>query len=343
MPPDPPTPSPLDRAREIVAKGLSNLVPDKEAWQFGKLWCFTPDERKQLEVVRDRVSSYLQLADHKRPLCIAVFGPPGSGKSSGVKAIRRQLVDDKGPSLGWVELNLTQFESPQDIAGAVATAAAVLKGTDAVPFVLFDEFDAAMRGTPLGWLSWFLAPMQDGKFMVGGAPFELARAVYVFAGGTAATMEEFSARDRDAFRLAKGPDFVSRLHSYIEVRGPNDAEGREFRRSAALIFALNALVERTGKKYTLDDALVDELVNAGRYRHGQRSVEAVITMTAEDKDPSAPLRRADASHSRSARDCGHGARAFGPRGHGVRPKSGASLSDALAERRPVPSARRFIG
>jgi hypothetical protein len=51
------------------------FVPDKEAWQFGKLWCLTPDDRKQLEVVRDRVSSYLQ----KRPLCIAVFGPPGSG------------------------------------------------------------------------------------------------------------------------------------------------------------------------------------------------------------------------------------------------------------------------
>jgi hypothetical protein len=55
MPPDLPTPSRLDRAREIVAKGLSELKP-KEAWQFGKLWSFTPEEHERLEVVRDRVT-----------------------------------------------------------------------------------------------------------------------------------------------------------------------------------------------------------------------------------------------------------------------------------------------
>ena len=243
MPLDRPTPSPMDRARAIVADGLSALVAGTEAWPFGKLWSFTRAEHKRLEVVRDRVTSYLALADYKRPLCIAVFGPPGSGKSTGVKAIRKQLVDEKGASLGWAELNLTQFEQPQDIARAVVCAAE--STGDSVPFIFFDEFDAAMGGAPLGWLAWFLAPMQDGKFMVDGKPYDMAKAVYVFAGGTATTMAEFGARDRDAFRLAKGPDFISRLHSYIDVRGPNDPTNRELRRGAALRFALEAVKERT--------------------------------------------------------------------------------------------------
>jgi hypothetical protein len=49
--------------------------------------------------------------------------------------------------------------------------------------------------------------------------------------------------------------------------------------------------ERTGKTYTLDDAFLADLVNAGRYRHGQRSIEAVITMMAEKAAASTPLGR----------------------------------------------------
>ena len=278
-----------DRAREIVAKGPSALssLSGTEAWPFGKLWSFSREEHERLEVVRDRIAKYLDFADHKRPLCIAVFGPPGSGKSTGVREIFQQLVDG-GASLGWAELNLTQFNSTRGLARAVSTAVEAVRNSGAsVPFIFFDEFDAALSGAPMGWLSWFLAPMQDGKFMMEGRPFEVAKAVYVFAGGTAATMEEFGARDRDAFRLAKGPDFVSRLQSYIDIRGPNDPRARELRRGMALQFALNSAVKRTGRALRLDDAFLGELVNAGRYRHGQRSVEAVITMVAERAAPSA--------------------------------------------------------
>ncbi len=291
MPPVPPASPSLDRARKIVAKGLCELKRDVEVWPFGKdgnVLCFTTDEREQLKIVRDRVSSYLRLVNHKRPLCIAVLGPPGSGKSTGVGAICEEL----GAPLKWDELNLTQFESPGDLARAVAASVErITSDGSSVPFILFDEFDTAMNGAPLGWLSWFLAPMQDGKFMADGKPVKAAKAVYVFAGGTAATVEEFGARNRDAFRLAKGPDFVSRLHSYIEVRGPNDSEGLVIRRSAALRFALGKVAERTGKKFKLDGPVVDRLVSAGRYRHGQRSVEAVITMMAERTAPSVNLGR----------------------------------------------------
>ena len=45
---------------------------------------------------------------------------------------------------------------------------------------------------PYGWLAWFLAPMQDGKFLHNGDIIPLRRAVYFFAGGTAATTQQFS-------------------------------------------------------------------------------------------------------------------------------------------------------
>jgi hypothetical protein len=281
-----------DRARDIVTNGPSALKAGIEAWQFGKLWSLSKEEHQKLEIVRDLIKTYLDFSDHKRPLCIAVFGPPGSGKSTAVKAIFEQL-NKKVASLARIEFNLTQLTSTEDLAEAVATAVTVLKSVpDSTPFIFFDEFDAMLRGAPLGWLSWFLAPMQDGRFILGGNPFELAKAVYVFAGGTAATMEEFGTRDDDAFRLAKGPDFVSRLQTSIDVRGPNDTNARELRRGMALRFALEAAGNRTGKPRQLEPAFVDELANVGRYRHGQRSVEAVITMMAEPPIPGArSLRR----------------------------------------------------
>jgi hypothetical protein len=106
-----------------------------------------------------------------------------------------------------------------------------------VPLVFFDEFDAPLNGTALGWLNWFLAPMHDGTFDAGG-PRILRRAIYVFAGGTAATYGEFSGRRDKAFVAAKGPDFVSRLRGYLDVRGPNEPERRTLRRAAILCTAL---------------------------------------------------------------------------------------------------------
>ena len=287
-------PATSDRVREIVAKGHSYLtsLSGTEAWQFGNLWSFSREEYNGLNAGRDRIMKYLDFADHKRPLCIAVFGPPGSGKSTGVKEIFGQLTKGSPASLGWAELNLTQFNSTREIARAVVAAVEDLKGKGAsVPFIFFDEFDASLGGAPLGWLSWFLAPMQDGKFIADGKPFELAKAVYVFAGGTAAKMEEFGDRNRDAFRLAKGPDFVSRLQTYIDVRGPNDLTAQDLRRGMALRFAVEMVAKRTGKTLAVDDAFLGELVNAGRYRYGQRSVEAVITMMAERAASSAKLGR----------------------------------------------------
>src|SRR5665647_388575 len=114
-----------------------------------------------------------------------------------------------------LEYNLSQFESATDLPPAFHEVRdAVLE--QQLPLVFWDEFDTPLEGRPLGWLRHFLAPMQDGQFREGPAFHPLGPAVFVFAGGTAATLDEFSggAAVPDP-REAKLPDFVSRLRGYV--------------------------------------------------------------------------------------------------------------------------------
>jgi len=91
-----------------------------------------------------------------------------------------------------------------------------------IPLVFWDEFDSGQ----LVWLKEFLAPVQDAEYRAGSVVHPFGKVIFVFAGGTCTTFQEF---DRSAvagatgeqFRLAKGPDFVSRLRGYVNIKGPN--------------------------------------------------------------------------------------------------------------------------
>ena len=63
-----------------------------------------------------------------------------------------------------------------------------------IPLVFWDEFDTSLDQTPLGWLRYFLAPMQDGSFLEGQVTHPIGRAIFVFAGGTCNRMEEFGTK-----------------------------------------------------------------------------------------------------------------------------------------------------
>lgn len=175
-------------------------------------------------------------------------------------------------------VNLTQVSSSIDLGRVIARIAGE-QDEDTVPIIFFDEFDAPGNGAPYGWLQWFLAPMHDGEFLHEGAAIRLRRAVYVFAGGTADTMSDFcNPRSVLAFRAAKGPDFISRLRGYLDVQGPN-SEPRALRRA---IILRNELQDRTTrgnhKAITPDKDLLEALLKVGRYRHGARSIAAIIEL-----------------------------------------------------------------
>jgi hypothetical protein len=270
---------------------------------FGELTLIERDETESLRGIRNLLELYHRNAhaDDKQarattPISIAVFGPPGSGKSFAVKQIARAIGTDKISPI--LEFNVTQFRGINDLHEAFRTVQRERERTPhKTPLVFFDEFDCAWENSELGWLKFFLAPMQDGLFENGGNL--IGPTIFVFAGGVYPTFERFdpttdSAFDnrRDSpeyeqrvkvFTTQKGPDFTSRLRGHIDIPAINDAPGRikHFIRRA---IQLRGVLDRAGHldKSTgmamIDDSIVYAMLTADRYRHGVRSMRAIVEM-----------------------------------------------------------------
>lgn len=281
--------SELDLAVDVALgrKGaVDQLDTHPDVHKFGdEMRVFSQSELDQLRSLQALVVQYVQQIVPARPLCLAVFGPPGSGKSYSVKQIRKVAAGKVAGSetqLPMTTVNLTQISDPTSISAVLARVAGE-QDDKTVPIIFFDEFDTARDGSPLGWLSWFLAPMHDGEFIHSDALVRLKRVVYVFAGGTASTMEEFSNRPLSSdLRAAKLPDFVSRLRAYLDVRGPNSPP-RSLRRAVLLRKELSDKAKRVDAKVQTSDDVLRSLLQAGRYRHGARSVSAVVELCDVDR------------------------------------------------------------
>jgi hypothetical protein len=164
-----------------------------------------------------------------------------------------------------------------------------------IPLVFWDEFDTPLDGEPLGWLRYFLAPMQDGAFRQGQVTHPIGRALFVFAGGTAASIAGFG-RDLTAeqLRAAKQPDFASRLRGYHDVLGPDPhpsagapAHDRFYRLRRGIM--LQSMLRRKAPQLirgadgqetlSLDQGVMQAFLEVPGYRHGARSMEAIIDMS----------------------------------------------------------------
>jgi hypothetical protein len=163
-----------------------------------------------------------------------------------------------------------------------------------MPLVFWDEFDTSLNQQELGWLAHFLAPMQDGAFQQGQITHAIGRAIFVFAGGTKETIEGFDrGPDDPVFRNAKGPDFVSRLKGFVNILGPNPHGGDQagdpyyivrraillrsiLYRDAGHLFRKGA----AGERLNIDSGVLRALLRTRNYKHGVRSIESVIAMSA---------------------------------------------------------------
>lgn len=271
-------------SESIVLQGTKNTLKNVPIGKFGKLVTVDRQEIESLRSIQSLIGEYCN-RHQERPVSIAVFGPPGSGKSFAVKQIAKVANPDKIADK-ILTFNLSQFNTPIELIDAFHQIRDVgLSGK--IPLVFWDEFDTKLDGKILGWLRFFLAPMQDGEFQQGQLTHPIGRAIFVFAGGTAHSIETFEKQEE--LKEAKGPDFLSRLKGYLNVLGPNpqnaDKKGDPFYivRRALL---LRSIFERETpqllnekKLLQIDTGILRAFLQIDEYLHGARSMEAFVAMS----------------------------------------------------------------
>jgi hypothetical protein len=302
-------------ARRLALMGLGALR-DVPYQRFGKLDTMDRAEIEALRNLRQLVDDYEKSGKQEKPLSLAVFGPPGSGKSFGIKQIAKEILGKDNKPL---EFNLSQFSDPRDLIGALHQVRdKVLSGV--TPLVFWDEFDS--RGYM--WLQYLLAPMQDGNFQEGQITHPIGKCIFVFAGATSWDHENFgpSEDDREAyekFKLLKGPDFMSRLSGYLNVLGPNprcalvevkdededkDKDKKNDRkewtpqpedicfpvRRAILLRGMLRL--KDDERLIMDQGLLSSFLEITKFKHGARSLEKILEQI-KQRGRKGELRRSD--------------------------------------------------
>ena len=276
----------------IVKEGETAALNNVPIGNFGLLKSVDRNEIESFHSIKNLMREYIESDSYTRPLSIAVFGSPGSGKSFGITEIAKSIASGR---IEILKFNLSQFDSKSDLISAFHKVRDLaLEGK--IPLVFFDEFDSDFNGK-LGWLKYFLEPMQDGKFMERETMHPIGRSIFVFAGGINNTFERFSGDGADdaatmnpeearAYKDAKGPDFTSRLRGYVNIRGPNQRGSDDtvflIRRAMLLRSLLEQKVDNlfdSRKHLRIDDGVLRALINVKSYKHGTRSIEAIIEMS----------------------------------------------------------------
>ena len=279
-------------AYDIVKNGIKNALKFIPIAQFGKLTTVDKTEIESYRSIKNLMLEYISTKNTVRPLSIAVFGTPGSGKSFGILEVANSIAPTLIKKL---DFNLSQFRTPLDLINSFHKVRdIVLEGK--IPLIFFDEFDSALEGK-LGWLKYFLAPMQDGVFREGDSIHPIGKAIFVFAGGTSSTFKEFCGEDFEneneqkqfliGFKGAKGPDFVSRLRGYVNILGPNQTNEKWdqlfiIRRAMLLRSLLERKVSHLindNEEAQIDDGVLRALLKIRRYKHESRSMEAILEMS----------------------------------------------------------------
>ena len=270
----------LGCARGIACKGPAKSLPDVPLSVIGDWRSADRHEIEGVRSVQNALRAYLDAKRFDTPLAVAVFGPPGAGKSFAIKQIALGLGLDKEALLTF---NLSQFESPEELAAAFHQIRDLqLKGK--TPVVFWDEFDCPCQKVALGWLRYFLAPIQDGVFVDRGVPHPTGGGIYVFAGGTRHRFADFTGIDQPGDVEAKKPDFISRLRAYIDVKGPNgdpnivEDDLYVVRRA----FLLNSFLQRLapqldhGQGFRVGEGVLNALLRTTFYQHGARSMGNLV-------------------------------------------------------------------
>jgi hypothetical protein len=277
-------------AAKIVQQDIDHLLDEVPITRLGKLVLIDRQEIEALRSIRSLIEEY-QRRSIQQPLSIAVFGPPGSGKSFYVKQVAGDVLKNKGEPLTF---NLSQFDHPEDLLGAFHQVRdEAIRGR--LPLVFWDEFDTSLgsNGSKLGWLRYFLAPMQDGTFQQGDITHPIGRCIFVFAGATSERMDELGNKlSKNERSAAKVPDFLSRLKGYLNILGPNPIGNDRKRDPAYLVrraLLLRVMLKQSAPELfqkvnsietlNIQPGVMNAFLGTISYRHGARSIESIINMS----------------------------------------------------------------
>jgi hypothetical protein len=268
----------VSKAAYHYVKSKKSVLLQSPVAEFGKLRTVDRKEIETFHNSRNLILEYLSKKNIKEPLSIAVFGPPGSGKSFGVTQIAKTISDDIEP----IKFNLSQFQSISDLFSAFHIIQSTSL-TGKTPLVFFDEFDSDLDSVPYGWLKYFLSPMNDGSFKQGEIIHPIGKCIFVFAGGRNKTFEEFD-DDKDKDKV-KGEDFISRLRGYIDIAGIDKKQDHDSLYMIRRAMVLRSILERKakniflGSEANIDPSVLNALIKVPKYKHGARSMEAIIEMS----------------------------------------------------------------
>ncbi len=284
--------------------------------KYGNLVAVGQRDIENFNNIRNLIRQHLENTEKNRkfstPVSIAVFGAPGNGKSFAIT----EIAEDLGSNFEVRTYNLSEFESRSDLEQAFVEIASI-SAQKKIPLVFFDEFDSSRNDKPFGWLKYFLAPMQDGTFRHNDGKIVIGGAILIFAGGICESFSEFRDKAEEVVRKSdlpssdrwspkdvKMPDFVSRLKGHIDIPGYNRIPRVELAKERSWQGAedhytpyvrrgllLNSILDRkemmanevTGESGVHRSAQIDEdllraLLTVSRYRHGARSMEAVVSI-----------------------------------------------------------------
>jgi hypothetical protein len=304
----------LSQAEDIVKNGISNR--DIPMGRFGDLSTVDRLELEALRSIQGLIREYARYPMLKSPLNLAVFGPPGSGKSFAVEQVADSVFRSSGTEqaadgvsrdveIETIKFNLSQFADPAAIPAALHRVHDIaLSGK--LPLVFWDEFDTQLDNQNLGWLRFFLAPMQDGEFVEAQITHPIGRCIFVFAGGTCSRRMEFEEQGTPEDRRAsKVPDFISRLHGCLDVFGINMKDDKPnvpphflIRRAVLLRSLLHKREKRLFKErevderkihfipgrtsrgiLEIDDGVLRAFLETKEYKHGSRSMKAIVDLS----------------------------------------------------------------
>lgn len=288
----------LDRLKQIVKGGAVNANLNCPILRIGDLESVGRSEIESYSSIKNLIYKYVNAPFQGRPLSIAVFGQPGSGKSFGVKEIAKNIL---GRDASFLEFNLSQYEAalPSALFEAFHDVQdQTMNGK--IPLVFFDEFDSHK----LAWPKCFLMPMQDGEFLEHGRRRPLGKCIFVFAGGIfhsyAKLMEEINGNKEtnSASIENKIPDFLSRIRGYIDILGINpeakDADSKTtigpsgqlyiIKRAMVLSSMLKRMERKTGSHLSLSDDVLFAFLYTKQFTHGARSMEAILEMSSLPKN-----------------------------------------------------------